>query len=264
MLTVSPMSNVTLRCCRWSHRPRYPLRVAIKDKLRLLIKAGRDKEASDLLPHVDDSPPSQPGRWTAKDNLAHMTAWRLHAAAELDAVRTGGAGPVVSADINEHNTKVYEAAREKPAALVIDAGGRSWESLGAALEACSEEDLLKPRTRRPEQPLWQVIPGNTYFHVTEHLGYWHTERGDNAAAEDAARWGHELASTTFTEDRSRGTADYNLGCFYAARGRAEEAIPYLRSGIKLNPSLRDWAKEDTDLDPIRSRPELTRLLAEFS
>jgi len=57
------------------------------------MQAGRDKEASDLIPHVDDSPPSQPGRWTAKDNLAHLSAWRLTAAAELEAVRTESQPP---------------------------------------------------------------------------------------------------------------------------------------------------------------------------
>ena len=235
--------------------------MAIKDRMQRLIKAAREKEASDLLPHVDDSPPSEPGRWTAKDNLAHMTAWRLTAAAELDAARTGGSGPVVSADINEHNAKIYEAARQKPAASVIDAGARSWDLLEAALDVCSEEDLLKPRTRRPEQPAWQVIPGNTYFHVAEHLGYWQTERGEDAAAEGAARWAHDLARTTMPEDEHLGIANYNLGCFYALRGRVADAIPYLRSGMELNPTLRDWAKQDTDLDAIRSAPELVQLLA---
>ena len=223
------------------------------------MKAGREKEASDLLPHVDDSPPSQPGRWTAKDVLAHLLAWRVAAAAELEAVRTGGA--FVSEDIDEFNAKVYETARPQPAASTLDQGRRSWESLGAAVEACSEEELLQPRKRRPEQPAWQVVPGNTYFHIAEHLGYWHTERGDDAAAEGAAKWAHGLAIATLTEKPQRGTADYNLACFYAVRGRADEAIPYLRSGLELNPSLREWAKQDADLDPIRSTPELVRLLA---
>ncbi|HEX9476378.1 MAG TPA: hypothetical protein VGA41_06960, partial [Candidatus Dormibacteraeota bacterium] len=65
----------------------------------------------------------------------------------------------------------------------------------------------------------------------------------------------------FPDDRQRGTAAYNLGCFYAARGRAADAIPYLRSGIEMNPNLREWARIDTDLDSIRSVPELVRLLA---
>jgi tetratricopeptide (TPR) repeat protein len=232
--------------------------MAIKDQLRVLMKASREKEASDLLPSVDDSPPSQPGRWTAKDALAHLLAWRVAAAAELEAVRTGGT--FVSEHIDVFNAKVYEAARPQRAAVILDEGRRSWESLAAAVEACSEEELLKPRKRRPEQAAWQVVPGNTYFHIGEHLGFWHTERGDDPAAEEAAKWAHDLASATLTEKPQRGTADYNLGCFYAARGRAEEAMPFLRSGLELNPSLREWARQDTDLDPIRSTPELVLLL----
>jgi tetratricopeptide (TPR) repeat protein len=236
--------------------------VAIKDTLRLLMKAGREKEASDLIPHVDDSAPLQPGHWTAKDNLAHLSAWRLTAAAEFDAVRTGRqAASSVSEDIEQSNAKVYEATRHQPAAQVLDEARRSWATLTAAVEACSEEDLVKPRIRRPEQPAWLVVPGNTYFHIAEHLGYWHTERGEDAAAEEAAIWAHDLASNTMPDARQRGTADYNLGCFYAVRGRAADAIPYLRSGIELNPSLREWARTDSDLEPIRSTPELISLLA---
>ena len=88
---------------------------------------------------------------------------------------------------------------------------------------------------------------------------WTTRRDD--AAEEAAKWGHDLASATFTAERSRGSADYNLGCFYAARGQAEKAIPYLRSGFELNPMLREWAMNDADLDPIRSAPDLVILLS---
>jgi tetratricopeptide (TPR) repeat protein len=190
--------------------------VALKDKLRHLMQAGREKEASDLLPHVNDAPPSQPRRWTAKDNLAHLSAWRLTAAAELEAVQTGSPAPAsVSEDIDENNANVYE----------------------------------------------QVIPGNTYFHIAEHMSYWHDERGEAEQSEAAALWAHDLANKDSPDDRQRGAADYNLGCFYAVRGRAAKAIPYLRSGIELNPNLREWARTDTDLDSIRSMPELVRLLA---
>ena len=195
------------------------------------MAAGREKEASDLLPHVDDSPPSQPGRWTAKDNVAHLLAWRVFAAAELEAVRTESPATFVSEVQDEFNAKVYEAARHERAVSVQEQARRSWESLGAAVEACSDEDLLKPRKRRPEQPAWQMIPGNTYFHIAEHLGYWYTERGEDAKAEEAAKWAHGLVRTTFTKEDQLGTADYNLGCFYAVRGRAEDAMPLLRTHI---------------------------------
>lgn len=235
----------------------------MKKKLRDLINAGRDREGSDLVPHVDDAPPDEPGRWTAKDQLAHLTAWRQVAAMEFDAVRTGGLGPTVSDNDKIANAEIYERTHNQPASSIRDAGQSSWDSLAAALEACSEEDLAKPRLRHPEQDesLSQLIPNHAYFHLAEHLVYWHSDRGDEAAAEEAAKWGCEVATSTFPDDRGRGVAAYNLGCFYAARGRAEEAMPLLRKGIELRPDLREWAKQDTDLDPIRSTPALTSLLS---
>jgi tetratricopeptide (TPR) repeat protein len=232
----------------------------MKHKLRDLIKAGRDKEESDLLPYVDDVPSDKPGSWTAKDQLGHLTAWRQVAAAEMDAVRTGGPAPDVSDDDDVENAKTYERTRHQPAASIRASGNGSWDQLTAAVEACSDADLATPRLRRPNQPLWQAIPNNTYFHLAEHLAYWHTDRGDAAAAENAAKWGYDLAISTFPDNRARGVAAYNLGCFYAKHGRAAEAMPYLRTGIELRPDLRDWAKQDTDLDPMRSTPELARLL----
>jgi hypothetical protein len=76
-------------------------------------------------------------------------------------------------------------------------------------------------------------------------------------------WAHDLASTTFPTERSRGLADYNLGCYYAARSQAEKAIPYFGSAFELNPITREWAEDDADLDPIRSVPELAYLLAKI-
>src|ERR1700674_4216085 len=70
----------------------------MKHKLLDLIKAGRDKEESDLLPYVNDAPADEPGRWTAKDQLAHLTAWRQVVDDEIYLARTGGAAAGVSAN----------------------------------------------------------------------------------------------------------------------------------------------------------------------
>ena len=44
-------------------------------------------------------------------------------------------------------------------------------------------------------------------------------------------------------------------------GRAEEAIPLLRRSLeKGNSCLTEWAREDTDLNNIRDRPEVRALL----
>ena len=233
----------------------------MKQELLDLIKAGRSREESELVPHVDDTLPDEPGRWTAKDQLAHVSAWREVAAAEMDAVRTGGPGPVVTDDDTVANAEIYERTHHQSAASIRDAAKTSWDRVAAAVEACSDEDLAKPRIRHPDEreTLSRLIPDHSY-HLAEHLVYWHRERGDEAAAEEAAIWAYELSSSTSPDGRGRGAAAYNLGCFYAARGRADEAMPHLRRGIELRPDLREWAKQDTDLDPIRTTPELASLL----
>ena len=46
----------------------------------------------------------------------------------------------------------------------------------------------------------------------------------------------------------------------ALTGRTEDAIGHLRSAIERRPGLRDLAKEDTDLDPIREEPGFRELV----
>ena len=63
-------------------------------------------------------------------------------------------------------------------------------------------------------------------------------------------------------DRARETLEasgyaaplYNLACCEALAGRKEDAIGHLRVAFERRPSLRDLAKEDTDLDPLRDEP----------
>ena len=231
----------------------------IKTGLRMVVAATREKEAAELIPHVDDSEP-EPGRWTARDNLAHLSAWRIHAAKVLDAARTGGASPIDNDTLDERNAKIHAATHGWPAVQVLDDARRSWDLLEAAIEACSADDLVKPRPGNPDQKAWEVVPGNAHFHLGEHLGYWSSERGDEAGAEAAAKWAYELSELAFPDDRARGFSAYNLGCFFARKGRAKDAVAYLQRGFELVPSLRDWARQDADLDPIRSAPELVALL----
>jgi hypothetical protein len=231
----------------------------VKEKLHRLIDAARAKEEATLVPRVNDEPPPVAGRWTAKDQLAHLTSWRVFAAGEVDANRRGEPMPDVSLDDDVANVKFYAETHDLPAAEVIARARASWDGLAAAVDAASEEVLLRPRLRRPKQPQWQTVPNNTWFHLAEHLGYWYSEQGDEAGAEDAAKWGYELAVSTYPEDRIKGMSEYNLACFYAKRGRTREALPRLKLAFELRPELREVAKQDTDLEPIRA--EVMKLLA---
>jgi tetratricopeptide (TPR) repeat protein len=53
---------------------------------------------------------------------------------------------------------------------------------------------------------------------------------------------------------------YNLACCEALSGRKEDAIEHLRIAIERREQLRDLAKEDSDLDPLRDEPAFQELV----
>jgi mannose-6-phosphate isomerase-like protein (cupin superfamily) len=69
--------------------------------------------------------------------------------------------------------------------------------------------------------------------------------------------------------RARGTLEasgyaaplYNLACCEALAGHTEDAIGHLRVAFERRPNLRDLAKEDSDLDPLRGEPAFEELVA---
>ena len=57
--------------------------------------------------------------------------------------------------------------------------------------------------------------------------------------------------------------------FYAMRGLKVKGIDTnhllieeLKKGLRLNPSLTDWSKEDTDLDSLREEPDYQAIYAD--
>jgi tetratricopeptide (TPR) repeat protein len=53
---------------------------------------------------------------------------------------------------------------------------------------------------------------------------------------------------------------YNLACCEALSGMTDDAIGHLRAAVELRPSLRDLAKQDSDLEPIRNEPAFRELV----
>jgi hypothetical protein len=240
----------------------YPRSVPEKDIRRRLLEtlsASQDRER-ELERLCDDTPSPDPGQWTAKDHLAHLAHWRRHAAQVLEAVH-GGGSPSSADDVEAVNAEVYAATRGQAAAEVKEAARASYAELAAAIDDCSEDELMAPRPGRPDDATWEVVPPNGHFHLGEHLGFWHEAHGDKLAAEEAQLWTLKVLRAAFTEPRSLAFGEYNVGCYYARNGRRSEAMPHLRRSFELHPDLKDWARTDKDLDPIREEPEVRALLA---
>ena len=222
----------------------------------LVASQDREQELDQL---VDDVRPD-PERWTAKDHVAHLAHWRRHAAQILTAVRTGAPLPKAD-DVDDVNAGVHDANRERPAEEVKEAARITYAELARAIEDCSGEELMRPRPGREQDAVWEVVPPNCHLHLGEHLGFWHEAQGDRSAADQAQLWMLEVHEAAFSEPRSQAFGTYNLACYYARQGRSADAIPHIKRSFELHPELKEWARNDKDLDPIRDEPELRTILA---
>lgn len=57
---------------------------------------------------------------------------------------------------------------------------------------------------------------------------------------------------------------YNLGCLYALKGELSQGLAHLKRAISLDPSVRDWARRDTDLKNLWGVPEFQDLVKKAS
>jgi hypothetical protein len=205
----------------------------------------------------DDLPGNLPERWTVKDHVAHLAAWREHAVAVLDAATAGVTPPSVD-DIDAANANTYDLYKITSAADVVSLGERTYARLLAAIESCPDERLYRVRDERSGE-VWRVVPPNGHAHLAQHLIQWYLEEGDVGVAEATALWAKGL-DDMFTDTRSKAVSAYNLACFYAKAQRAGDAVPLLEQSLQLVPTLRESAASDPDFDNIRDKQEFRRLV----
>ena len=229
----------------------------MKQGLLRMVAAGREREA-ELADLCADEPARADGRWTAKDQLAHVVYWRLRNARLLEAVRSGGELPPSVVD-DEQNSIVYAENRDRPAADIKKDEKASWSAMASFVEACAEDDLLKPHPYAPENRLWETVTGDV-DHLVAHCASYYLESGEMDRAEAFLRWAHGVARDVLSEPAPRAYSAYNLGCLFSRTGRAEEAVSMFRESFEAKPALIDHARQDPDLDPIRGHAELIRLL----
>jgi tetratricopeptide (TPR) repeat protein len=223
----------------------------IQETLLVALAAGREMEAA-LVDACDDAPPVRPDVWTVRDHLAHVAHYCEYAAAVLDAVRTGVPAPAdAEADLDERNARICAENRGLSAAEAVERAHASYGVLVRAVERCSDDDLLKPRSPGADVPVWRLVPGCAWGHIGQHLAHWHLYRGEPEAAERAARRVHEIEMASVDDPRQRAAATYNLGCFYATAGRPDEAVPLIREALAHAPDLCEWAQQDPDLVSVR-------------
>jgi tetratricopeptide (TPR) repeat protein len=53
---------------------------------------------------------------------------------------------------------------------------------------------------------------------------------------------------------------YNLACLFSRQGDIPKSLKYLKIALWLNKDLREWARSDPDLEPLRSGAEYSKLV----
>jgi Tfp pilus assembly protein PilF len=94
---------------------------------------------------------------------------------------------------------------------------------------------------RPGQP-FRVSTWEYSRRATERV-----EAGDPEAAE-------QIMEDVLAERPDDSRALYDTACFESLAGRGEDALEHLRRAFERDPSLREHARTDPDLDPIRDDP----------
>jgi mannose-6-phosphate isomerase-like protein (cupin superfamily) len=73
----------------------------------------------------------------------------------------------------------------------------------------------------------------------------------------AGEWERALEILTEGLELNRGDGSllYNVACCEAQLGRLDDANAHLAEALADDPRVREWGAEDTDLDPLRERPD---------
>jgi hypothetical protein len=118
----------------------------------------------------------EPGAWSAKDQLAHLSAWHRVALARVFGRPEGEMfgwpeGSFEKLDLDQLNARFHEQFRVRPLGDVRDEMAASADQLLDGVEAMDDGALERPWL--PEHPdrgtYEQMIAANTFEHYEEHL-----------------------------------------------------------------------------------------------
>jgi hypothetical protein len=201
--------------------------------------------------------------WSPKDHVAHNNFWRQDAISRIQASLDGGSPLDTEADVQAWNDRVFQDQRETPWEQLVGETERLRAETAALIQQLSPDDLSQ-RDRYPWQgggSVETLILVNWYDHPAEHWADVYVSRHEINRALELRQAVATTVGELFAHDpKLHSHMAYKLGGYFARNGRSEPAIVAIREALTLNPSLSDWVRKDTDLDPLRALPEFQALM----
>ena len=224
-------------------QPGSDLRTSLIEGLRLARAAEREIFAA-LDPSARDAAGSDRA-WSAKDELAHLSAWRRRQVDRMAAVREGRTeAPSPEVEIDALNA-ILHAERADWTWERVDADATATaEALIGEIAAADDATLADPR-------VVGTIMGDGPEHDLAHLTTIAARVGLSERVMALADATQALIDRGGWPSRAAAFARYNLACFHALGGRLELARDLLRQALPAEEELRGLALKDDDLSALR-------------
>jgi tetratricopeptide (TPR) repeat protein len=229
------------------------LRMGILELVRL-TRAAEQELVADLSAE-ERAATGTPEQWSAKDMIAHVTAWRLRQAERLRAALEGVEPPPLGTD-DEENAEIFATYSERSWREVEDDAERSVAELADLLPAFSDADLTDGQRYAwtEGRPLLLTVVGNGAAHPATHLEWYYRARDQPERAIHAQAMLVEVARGARLPDQVLANAIYNLACAYALNGDAAAAVTNVSEALRIHPNLALLARDDPDFASIRALP----------
>lgn len=238
----------------------------LKSRLAALLLQGHADERAfgETLPPEERERTGTVDAWAPKEYIAHLAFWRDRETERVQARGRGEAGTSY-VDFQPLNTESFPDLAANTWDQAIERSRLSIEAMIAALEALPSSVLLEP-AREPDETgtisVLEMVVNNGYAHPQQHLAEMTAARGDAAGAAALQRRMLDAVIALDAGPAIAANARYNRACALAATGQRSEAISLLRQSFADNPRLIAWARQDTDLDPLRDDPAFQAMVAE--
>jgi len=238
----------------------------LKASIIALLNRAWDEEQAfiDSLTDAERAASGTRERWAAKDIVCHIASWNEHMAQTMEGARRGEAPAGLSDDIDAINAEIFEKHCHRDWPDVLRYAETSQKALAAQVQAF-DEAILRDKERFAwlhGQPLWRRVVGNGYTHRMMHLVSFWAEHGDAGRALETWQQAAGLLDPLDDSPSWHGTNRYNIACGYALAGMKAQAIDTLREALRLNPSLVQWSKDDSDFNSLRQEPAFQALYNE--
>ncbi len=226
--------------------------------VQLLDHAYRQEQIFvQILSDEERSAAGTPERWSAKDTIAHITAWKERAAQVLAALKGGEPAPAFDGP-DPFNARIFTERQDLTWSVVLDQNWRAYRSLREGTQATPEDVLASPESSEGyNEPVWWFVVGVGCAHSLAHLADYYIGQGKAGFAITMQEQAADLLLQL--DGGPHWQVYYGLACHYAAAGQPDEAITALREALRLNPGLVERSKQDPRLDSLREHPEYRRL-----